>query len=255
MSYPSKRRRTATSVLAGDFDPRPHRDVLTSLLNGVSMPKQTEEELTAKRERRREKKEKEKERRERERGTVKPDKKRVKAPEIATAPVPSTSGTVSAPTVVATKSASVAAPRPAASSFWQARPQIVIPNVQRSASFSPPPMPSSPPTTPGPSVSSRTSAVSSKRPFTPDDDDDDDDDDDNDDILGRQQSIGLDGTMQKKPRKKRPAARKGWKGWVEGSPPPSEKLINLDSVTVLAERKTRSGKSFDAIGAGRDGWV
>ena len=53
----------------------------------------------------------------------------------------------------------------------------------------------------------------------------------------------------------RPAARKGWKGWVEGSPPPSEKLINLDSVTVLAERKTRSGKSFDAIGAGREGWV
>ena len=30
-----RRRRTATSVLAGDFDPRPPRDVLTSLLNGV----------------------------------------------------------------------------------------------------------------------------------------------------------------------------------------------------------------------------
>ena len=257
MSYPSKRRRTATSVLAGDFDPRPHRDVLTSLLNGVSMPKQSEEEL-ARRERRREKKEKEKERRERERGTAKPDKKRVKAaskaPEIATAPVPSTSAAVPAPPVFATKSASVTVPRPAASSFWQARPQIVIPNVQRSASFSPPPMPSSPPTTPGPSVSSRTSAVSSKRPFTPDDDDNDDEDED-EDILGRQQSMGLDGPVQKKPRKKRPAARKGWKGWVEGSPPPSEKLINLDSVTVLAERKTRSGKSFDAIGAGRDGWV
>ena len=79
--------------------------------------------------------------------------------------------------------------------------------------------------------------------------------DEDEDILGRQQSMGLDGPVQKKPRKKRPAARKGWKGWVEGSPPPSEKLINLDSVTVLAERKTRSGKSFDAIGAGRDGWV
>nr|VWO94513.1 N/A [Ganoderma boninense] len=252
MSYPSKRRRTATSVLAGDFDPRPHRDVLTSLLNGVSMPKPTEEELNARRERRREKKEKEKERRERELGKDKPDKKRVKAaskaPETAAAPVPSTSGAVSAPPVPATK---VAAPRPAASSFWQARPQIVIPNVQRSASFSPPPMPSSPPTTPGPSVSSRTSAVSSKRPFTPDDDDDDDDDD----MLDRHASMDLDEHVSKKPRKKRPAARKGWKGWVEGSPPPSEKLINLDSVTVLAERKTRSGKSFDAIGAGRDGWV
>ena len=87
---------------------------------------------------------KEKERRERERGKDKPDKKRVKAaskaPETATAPVPSTSGAVSTPTVAATKSASVAPPRPAASSFWQARPQIVIPNVQRSASFSPPPI-------------------------------------------------------------------------------------------------------------------
>ncbi len=32
-----RRRRTATSVLAGNFDPRPlaARDVLTSLLNGV----------------------------------------------------------------------------------------------------------------------------------------------------------------------------------------------------------------------------
>ena len=73
MSYPSKRRRTATSVLSGDFDPRPHRDVLTSLLNGVSMPKPTEEELHARRERKREKKEKE--RREREREKEKTEKK------------------------------------------------------------------------------------------------------------------------------------------------------------------------------------
>lgn len=58
-----------------------------------------------------------------------------------------------------------------------------------------------------------------------------------------------------RPRKKRPAVRKGWKGWVEGSPPPSEKLINLDVVTVLSERKTRSGKNFDAIGVGKEGWV
>lgn len=58
------------------------------------------------------------------------------------------------------------------------------------------------------------------------------------------------------PRKKRVAARKGWKGWVEGSPPPSQKLINLDIVDVIpGERKTRSGKSFDAIGVGKDSWV
>ncbi|EJF57387.1 hypothetical protein DICSQDRAFT_111848 [Dichomitus squalens LYAD-421 SS1] len=249
MSYPYKRRRTATSVLAGDFDPRPQRDVLTSLLNGVSMPKPTEEELNARRERKREKKEKE--RREREREKEKTEKKRVKAaskaPEAVAAPIPSTSGTPATSSAIAPlKSASIAAPRATTSSFWQARPQIVIPYLQRSASFSPPPMPSSPPTTPGPSVSSRTSAVSSKRPFTPDDDDE---------LPGRQQSMESDGSMHKRPRKKRPAARKGWKGWVEGSPPPSDKLINLDSVTVLAERKTRSGKSFDAIGAGRDGWV
>ncbi|PIL23431.1 hypothetical protein GSI_14742 [Ganoderma sinense ZZ0214-1] len=150
-----------------------------------------------------------------------------------------------------TKSAPIGAPRPAASSFWQARPQIVIPNVQRSASFSPPPLPSSPPTTPGSSVSSRTDAVSSKRPFTPNDDDEDDD------MLERltHARMELDEPMPKKPRKKRRAARNSWKGWVEGSPPPSEKLINLDSVTVLAERKTRSGRGFDAIGSGRDGWV
>ncbi|THH04647.1 hypothetical protein EW145_g5364 [Phellinidium pouzarii] len=56
-------------------------------------------------------------------------------------------------------------------------------------------------------------------------------------------------------RKKRSAARKGWKGWVEGSPPPSDKLINLDSAPVMVERRTRSGKNFDAISEGTDTWV
>jgi hypothetical protein len=56
-------------------------------------------------------------------------------------------------------------------------------------------------------------------------------------------------------RRKRVAVKKGWKGWVEGSPPPSEKLINLDAVPVLQERRTRSGKNFDAIGVGKEGWV
>ena len=109
-------------------------------------------------------------------------------------------------------------------------------------------MPSSPPGTPGPSISSRTSA-SSKRPYTPDD---------GEDIDGRNQSI-LSATPEpnrpRKERKKREASKKGWKGWVEGSPPPSEKLINLDVVPILGERKTRSGKSFDGIGVGKDSWV
>ncbi|KAJ3490814.1 hypothetical protein NLJ89_g11403 [Agrocybe chaxingu] len=56
--------------------------------------------------------------------------------------------------------------------------------------------------------------------------------------------------VQRPPRKKRQAAKKGWKGWceIEGSPPPSERLIKLDVPPVLQERRTRSGKSFDAIG-------
>ncbi|KAJ7885292.1 hypothetical protein B0H14DRAFT_3737237 [Mycena olivaceomarginata] len=37
-------------------------------------------------------------------------------------------------------------------------------------------------------------------------------------------------------------ARKGWKGWVEGSPPTSDKLINLDAFPVLQQKRTRSGK-------------
>ncbi|KAI0720740.1 hypothetical protein C8T65DRAFT_632651 [Cerioporus squamosus] len=225
MSYPSKRRRTATSVLAGVFDERPARDVLTSLLNGVPMPKQTEEEIQVRREKKRERKEKRE--REQEREKEKQEKKRVKAAaKVAEKPAPPVASSSNAtPAAIAPKHASVPVPRAQASSFWQARPQIVIPSLQRSASFSPPPMPS-PPTTPGPSISSRTSATSSKRPYTPDD---------GDDLTDRGQS--------------------GWKGWVEGSPPPSEKLINLDRIQVLPERKTRSGKSFDAVAAGREGWV
>jgi len=58
-----------------------------------------------------------------------------------------------------------------------------------------------------------------------------------------------------RPRKKRVAVKKGWKGWVEGSPEPSTKLINLDAVPILRERRTRSGKNFDAISIGKDSWV
>jgi hypothetical protein len=68
-------------------------------------------------------------------------------------------------------------------------------------------------------------------------------------------AVELDMTSSPQQRKKRVAVKKGWKGWVEGSPPPSEKLINLDAVPILQERRTRSGKSFDAIGVGKDSWV
>ncbi|KAH9847455.1 hypothetical protein C2E23DRAFT_848526 [Lenzites betulinus] len=244
-AYPYKRRRTATAVLAGAFEPRYPRDVLTTLLNGVPTPKLTEEEQEARRAKRREKKDRQREKRDRElQKRAKPAPRALEKPAL---PVASTSATAP-PTLIA--AAKPPLPLPRASSFWQARPQIVIPTLHRSASFSPPPMPSSPPTTPGPSISSRTSATSSKRPYTPDDYD-------HMDINGRNSSVETDATEPKKEkaRKKRQAARKGWKGWVEGSPPPSEKLINLDVATILPERKTRSGKNFDAIGVGKEGWV
>ena len=213
----------------------------------------------------------------------------------STAPPPrhSTPQTLSSTTTTTTAAAVPSAakrptpapvPRIATSSFWQARPNIHISTMQRSQSITPPPMPSSPPLTPGPSISSNTSATSSKRPHTPDDDEE----------IGhghghgvgagaRERARGRGRTKDRgesvetrtatpgpsedqrlsseqpatapRPRKKRAAVRKGWKGWVEGSPPPSEKLINLDVVTVLQERKTRSGKNFDAIGVGKEGWV
>ena len=243
-----KRRRTATSVFAGDFDPRPQRDVLTSLLNGVPVYKAVEkaEEEEERRTRKKEKKEREK------------DKKRAKAlskPADKPNPVPSTS-TASVPVAASSSTAKRPAPPPrtttavaSTSSFWQARPTINIATLQRSRSETPPLMPSSPPTTPGPSISSSTSATSSKRPRTPDD---------GEEFTDRGRSVATASPPPKPApqRKKRAAARKGWKGWVEGSPPPSQKLINLDVVDVIpGERKTRSGKSFDAIGVGKDSWV
>ena len=249
--YSQKRRRTATAVLGGDFDPRPPRDVLTSLLNGVPTYKLVEKDEDV----RHQKKQKHDKGKQREKSgefehslsrARSTSRVRDRPPTLSSYhPIPASSS-ISAPI-----KRPVAAPRPviAASSFWQARPNIVIPRISRSVSITPPPMVSSPPTTPGPSISSATSATSSKRPHTPYDDED----------IGRDGSEDMDSPQpqpqQPKQRKKRPAAKKGWKGWVEGSPPPSEKLINLDSVVVLGERKTRSGKSFDAIGVGKDSWV
>ncbi|EAU89612.2 hypothetical protein CC1G_02501 [Coprinopsis cinerea okayama7 len=237
---PRKRmRRTATSVMAGDFDVPPPRDVLTSLLNGVGPYKVVERDAEEKKQRRKERKERK-------------EKKKARALELAAA---ESSATIRGSTTNAT---SITVPPPInsrASSFWKskassvpkARPEIMIASTQRSVSVTPPPMPSPQPTpdcTPGPSVSSSMSHDSLKRLHTPDDDED---------LDGRH--IPAPAPPPKKERRKRPAARKGWKGWVEGSPPPSEKLINLDAVPILQERRTRSGKNFDAIGVGKDGWV
>lgn len=232
-----RRRRTATSVLAGDFDPRPARDVLTSLLNGVPRYTAVESADDMKRERRRDKKARE---------SV---KKRAKS--VQNEPVNGESGahrdTIPsiADTTLHPKDFLFDA---STSSTWGSRPVLRLATTQRSVSVTPPPMPSSPPTTPGPtmSISSSTSRTSSKRPHTPGDDSDLDDSHDIDPEVP---------PSLHRHRKRRPATRKGWKGWVEGSPPPSEKLIKLDDVQVLEERRTRSGKSFDAIGLGKDSWV
>ncbi|KAJ7512697.1 hypothetical protein B0H11DRAFT_1946952 [Mycena galericulata] len=235
---PFKRaRRTATSVLAGDFDIRPQRDVLTSLLNGVGpyTPMLRTDDDEIRRQRKREKKERERERKRARlaaKGNEKPLGEAVDAMPVASA-----------------SAFAIAMPQPSAAttSFWRARPSIHIATMQRSVSVTPPPftspllLPSTPASTPGPSNSSSTSRTSSKRPRTPDDYED----------LVRTAHA----PSPHVPRKPRAAAKKGWKGWVEGSPPPSEKLINLDAVPVLQERRTRSGKNFDAIGVGKDGWV
>ena len=138
----------------------------------------------------------------------------------------------------------------ATSSFWRARPTIHIPAIQRSVSVTPSPTSSPPPrdftpgSTPDPSISSSTSRTSSKRPRTPADDE----------VIGSQ-SGNQSAPLPAAPRKKRVAVKKGWKGWVEGSPPPSEKLINLDAPVLQQQRRTRSGKNFDAIGVGKESWV
>lgn len=230
---PKHLRRTATSVMAGAFDARPPRDVLTSLLNGVGPYKVVEEDGEARRIRKREKKERERERRKakaaaraRER-ELNPDQTQLSTPNASTSslPLPQTA-------------------RNGPSSFWTARPAIHLATIQRSVSVTPPPdmsplpTPFTPTSTPGPSNSSSVSGTSSKRPRTPYDYED----------------LDIKPDMVP-PRKRRDVVKKGWKGWVEGSPPPSEKLINLDSVPILQERRTRSGKNFDAIGVGKAEWV
>ena len=239
-------RRNATAVMAGTFDIWPPRDVLTSLLNGVGPYKAVERDEEARQKRKKEKREREKERK-RSKAAARALHKALLGDSNQHA---STDGnfasTSSLPQPLPVASAST-------SSFWRARPTIHIPAIQPSVSVTPSPTSSphpldfTPGSTPGPSISSSTSRTSSKRPRTPQDDE----------FIGSQ-SRTQPAPLPAPPRKKRVAARKGWKGWVEGSPPPSQKLINLDvpiDVPVLQERRTRSGKNFDAIGVGKESWV
>ena len=236
---PAKRqRRSATTVMAGVFDVRPPRDVLTSLLNGVGPYKAVEKDEEARRHRRKEKRERDKERR-REQALLKSLHSEAGGFNATTESNHASTSSlqpVSAPAVM--------------SSFWRARPAIHIATMQRSVSVTPPPtspmlLPDTPDSTPGPSISSSTSRTSSKRPHTPED---------GEEFDSQHHGVSIVSSPAQ-PRKRRVAVKKGWKGWVEGSPPPSEKLINLDAVPVLQERRTRSGKNFDAIGVGKDGWV
>lgn len=244
-TYPStaKRiRRTATNVVSGEFDPHPARDVLTSLLNGVPPYKVVEKDEESRRTRKREKRERERERKKQKSVAQKKERTQVEGKSS------------SVPAAMGTSTSHIAVEKPATtsvSSFWRVRPSIRITTTQRSVSVTPPPvssphpLPSTPVSTPGESISSSISRTSSKRPHTPDDYD----------PFNRHQATATASPAGQPPRKKRTAVKKGWKGWVEGSPPPSEKLINLDAVPILQERRTRSGKSFDAIGVGKEGWV
>ena len=221
-------RRNATSVMAGAFDIRPPRDVLTSLLNGVGPYKAVERDEEARQQRKKDKREREKERR-RLKTTARALHKTLLGDSDQHASIDgNTASTSLLPQPLPVASAST-------SSFWRARPTIHIPAIQRSVSVTPSPTSSPHPldlpsaSTPGHSVSSSTSRTSSKRPHTPADD----------------EAIGYQSTAESappppRPRKKRVAARKGWKGWVEGSPPPSVS-IGLDGTAILCVARTRSG--------------
>jgi len=237
-----RRRRDATAIMAGRFDPLPERDVLTSCLNHIGPYLEVEQDEEERHKRKQEKKLREKEKK-RAKAETKAAARRLKEQMGTDALAHASTGGIFAPTSSLTPVAS------SSSMKFVTRPTIHIPAMQHSFSVtpSPPTSPqfiiSTPGSTPGPSISSSTSRTSSKRPRTPYDDEDE--------MFGDDQS----GPSAPKIRKKRSAVKKGWKGWVEGSPEPSEKLINLDAVPVLHERRTRSGKNFDAIGVGKDGWV
>jgi len=264
-----RRRRTATSVLAGDFDPRPQRDILTSLLNGVKpyRPPMTQGELRekeARREKRREREQMEEARRLERRNEIVTQRENTK---IKTNHREKTSSS--------SKYQSHNAH--GRKDFWSGRPSIgsdVTPDdLSDHSSYISHPSSKRPYTPPDDEMESHAidgpshqrldpNAHSARRPGRP--------------AKKRRSHIsheryGLDGQpnpemesgeshVRKEPRK-RVAHRKGWKGWVafdeldpEATPDPT-KLIELDRAVVLEDRRTRSGKNFDAIGEGKDTWV
>ncbi|KAJ7874359.1 hypothetical protein B0H14DRAFT_3554520 [Mycena olivaceomarginata] len=123
-------RRTATTVLAGDFDVcPPHVPMLRTDNDEIEHEKRNE----------------------RERKRAKLPVKRIEA--VDDAPAPSASPFA------------IKAPSAATTSFWLARPSIQIATMQRAASVTPPLLlPSTLASTPGPSNSFNTSRTSFKRP-------------------------------------------------------------------------------------------
>ncbi|KAJ7870611.1 hypothetical protein B0H14DRAFT_3107120 [Mycena olivaceomarginata] len=195
-------RRTATAVLAGNFAP----DVLTSHLKGVGPHTpllRTDDEV-----------QNEEKRKNGERKAGGGLAERTNAVPFAGA-------------------FSISIPKPTATSgsFSRARPHNHIVTMQRCASVTPPPctsllLPSTPTSITGPYNSSSAARASFKWRHIPDDDPD----------FGREQH------KLRAPRAPlRAAAKKGWKGWVEGIVP------------VLPERRTRSGKKLDGIVVGKEG--
>ena len=236
-----QRRRNATTIMAGYFDPIPERDILTSCLNNVGPYFAVEKTEEEKQRKKMEKRQKDRDRKRKQREEARAANRRLQ--ELTANPAV----LKSASSIVAGESFQPESSTASSSGKQVSRPTIHIPAMQRSFSITPTP-PSSPHfiksgstgSTPGPSVSTSTSRTSSKRPRTPDDEE----------VMTMRPP-----TPPPRPRKKRLAVKKGWKGWVEGSPEPSGKLINLDAVPMLQERRTRSGKNFDAISVGKDSWV
>ena len=118
-------RRNATSVMAGAFDIRPPRDVLTSLLNGVGPYKAVERDEEARQKRKKEKRERERERRR--------SKAAARALHRAALLADSNQHASTDGNFASTSSLPQPIPTttPATSSFWRARPTIHIPAIQR----------------------------------------------------------------------------------------------------------------------------
>lgn len=244
---PPKRRRTATGVLAGNFDWQP-RDVLTSVLRGIDYHDMAGRHRSGQRTssnaqkyRRKIKRVDEDVVKEQSLQTDKGKQKEV-----------TDRGEVPLIDLLMNTSSRGAAQRLGhinhrTASFWGGNSSR--PESARSVTPSPPPPELSPhPSTPGPS-NANTSRGSSKRPRTPEPE--------------VEVEPVVDVVQEAPPikiRKKRAAAPKGWKGWVsiendEQPPVISDKLIELDKAPVLKDRKLRSGKDFGAISIGEETWV